>query len=243
MLANSDFKTGIYAIRNVDSGKVYIGSAVNFDARWRIHLHHLRKHTHHCSRLQNAWDKYGSEAFVFEKLLVCSSENLIAYEQALIDIYKASDREFGFNSAHKAGSMLGYKHTAETKEKIKEKRATQVFSEETRAIWSKNRTGRKMPEWFGEFTRQHKTGTKHSEVTRATISAKGIGRPVSLVSRQKKSKITFDQVAAIKTRFESGETQTQIATEFSLSQSAVSLIVSGKRWANLPLPNQSGATK
>lgn len=32
-----------------------------------------------------------------------------------------------------------------------------------------------------------------------------------------------------------GATQAQLATEFSLNQSTISLIVSGKRWANLPL--------
>lgn len=228
---------GIYEIRNTENGKVYIGSAKRFNFRWNSHKNLLRKGRHHSPHLQSAWDKYGERSFEFKKLLVCGEENLIMYEQIMIDGYSAADRKYGYNARPIAESMLGYKHTPETRTKLSAARKDQVFSAETRAIWSKNRTGRKMPDWFPEFTRLHKTGTKHSDATKAIISAKGIGRPCSIKTREKKAKLTFEQVQYIKSRA-AYIPQAQLATEFSLNQSTISLIVTGKRWANLPSTNQ-----
>lgn len=58
---------GVYKITNTVDGKVYIGStAVGMKARWSNHLSSLRKGTHYNRRLQNAWSKYGENAFTFE---------------------------------------------------------------------------------------------------------------------------------------------------------------------------------
>lgn len=228
------YKTGIYEIRNVVSGKVYIGSAKKFNFRWNSHKNLLRKGCHHSSHLQAAWSKYGEQAFQFKKLLVCSEENLIMYEQIMIDAHKAANRKHGYNARPIAESMLGYKHSAETKAKIVISVTGRKASPETRALLSKQRTGRKMPNWFPEFTRLHRTGSKHSDATKAVISEKGTGRPCSLDTREKKAKLTFEQVQYIKSKVEAGVPQAQLATEFSLHQSSISLIASGKRWANLP---------
>lgn len=236
MSAPEHMNTGIYAIEHTDSGRMYIGSAVNFGARWRVHLCLLRKGKHHSTHLQSAWDKYGEAAFLFKKLVVCSKENMLMYEQRLIDGYRVFESKFGFNGRRNASSQLGMVHSEEARAKIRAKRATQVFSQETKDLWSKNKTGRKMPEWFGEFTRRHKTGTKHTDATKAVISAKGIGRPVHLSSREKKSKLTLPQVNEILTRYSAGGvTQSALAREFSLSQTTISNIVKGKAWSNIPL--------
>ena len=224
--------TGIYAIRHTVSGKRYVGSAVNFAQRWRIHRCLLRKGSHHSPHLQAAWAKHGEGAFVFDKLLVCSKENLLMYEQILIDGFNAFSREFGYNARPLASSSLGVKASDETREKIKAARAKQVFSEETKALWSKNRTGRKMPEWFGEFTRQHRKGSKHTDEARAKISAAGIGRPASIATREKRSgKMTFAAAQRVRELYaEGGRTQKSLASEYGVDPSLISCIVRDKRW-------------
>lgn len=100
-------------------------------------------------------------------------------------------------------------------------------------MWSKNRTGRKMPDWFGEFTRGHRTGTTHTAETKALISAAGIGRKANLRTVELRSKLTLPIAQEILARYKAGGvTQLALAREFSLNQSTISLIVSGKRWGN-----------
>ena len=225
--------TGIYAIEHIATERRYVGSAVNFAQRWRVHRCLLRKGTHHSPHLQSAWNKYGEKAFAFKKLIVCSSDDLIRYEQRLIDGYLSADRKYGFNARHLAESNLGHKLSPEVCAKIKVARAKQVFSTETRAMWSKNRTGRKMPDWFGEFTRGHRTGTTHTAETKALISAAGIGRKANLRTVELRSKLTLPIAQEILARYKAGGvTQLALAREFSLNQSTISLIVSGKRWGN-----------
>lgn len=228
-------ESGVYLIRNTSSGKVYVGSAKRFNFRWNTHRSFLRKGAHHSPHLQAAWNKYGETSFVFERLLVCSPENAVMYEQAMIDGYKAADRRFGYNARPTAESMLGYKHTPATRAKMVAAVTGRKASPETKALLSRQRTGRKMPEWFPEFTRKHKTGTKHSAATKAVISIKGAGRPVSLTTRMKKAKLTFAQANEILTRYlAGGVTQSALAREFSLNQATVSHIVTGKAWSNIP---------
>lgn len=103
--------TGIYVIEHLASGKKYVGSAVNIEKRWGDHRRDLGRRTHHASRLQNSWNKYGEEAFEFRKLLICSKENLLMYEQICMDHYQVCDRERGYNTVPTAGSQLGYRHS------------------------------------------------------------------------------------------------------------------------------------
>jgi len=109
-------KSGIYQIRHVETGKVYVGSAVNFPRRFALHRCNLRAGKHRNTKLQNAWNKYGESAFRFERVLICSKANLITYEQACIDGFSAvSD---GYNILGVAGSALGFRHSAEHRSKL-----------------------------------------------------------------------------------------------------------------------------
>jgi group I intron endonuclease len=79
---------GIYAITNMLNGKQYIGSSVYFPTRWSHHRKALRRGTHHAIPLQNAWNKYGEEAFTFTILELCSRNALIEREQHWLDTAK-----------------------------------------------------------------------------------------------------------------------------------------------------------
>lgn len=111
--------SGIYRIENVVNGKVYVGSAIDFDARRRKHMRDLRRGVHHSHKLQAAWAKYGPEAFVFIRLLVCAPDDLLIYEQRALDAYESARR--GYNVSPTAGSMRGIKRkpfTAEHRAKL-----------------------------------------------------------------------------------------------------------------------------
>lgn len=90
---------GIYCIRNSVTGERYIGSSVNVEARWLIHKTHLSRKSHHSSKLQSAWNKYGRGNFVLEIIeQIVDSENktLTDREQYWITHYDSYKR--GYNS-------------------------------------------------------------------------------------------------------------------------------------------------
>ena len=78
-------KIGIYRIRNLINNKVYIGSTKNMKLRWAKHKALLRHNKHQNTHLQSAWNKYGEDAFVFEVIEECKTEDLISREQFFID--------------------------------------------------------------------------------------------------------------------------------------------------------------
>ena len=57
---------GIYKITNLKNHKIYIGSSNNIMRRWYEHLRDLKNQKHCNSHLQNAWNKYGENNFLFE---------------------------------------------------------------------------------------------------------------------------------------------------------------------------------
>lgn len=98
---------GIYIIKNLANGKVYVGSSANISARWCKHRIALEAGTHHSVKLQRAWAKYGRDAFSFEVVAIEKNrEKRLALEQQFID------------SLGVAGSPSGYRHTAEAIAKI-----------------------------------------------------------------------------------------------------------------------------
>ena len=120
--------TGIYLIYNTVNNKSYIGSAVNiykriFGKSSISHLKTLSENKHHNQHLQNAYNKYGADAFTFDVLEVCDKEKLIEREQFFLDtLLLAKDKEQfaikAYNICPIAGSCLGRPMSIITKEKI-----------------------------------------------------------------------------------------------------------------------------
>jgi len=54
-----------YIIRCKNAKKNYYGSTTNFKKRVKDHKYLLHRNKHHSSHLQNAWNKYGEDAFEF----------------------------------------------------------------------------------------------------------------------------------------------------------------------------------
>lgn len=102
-------KSGIYKIEHKKSGKIYIGSSANIKHRFQTHQWHLNRKSHPNKFLQSSWNKYGADNFELSSILICDRENILFYEQRIIDAYKSSDRKYGFNLRKNAASNVGIK--------------------------------------------------------------------------------------------------------------------------------------
>ena len=88
---------GIYRIINLVNNKFYIGSSNNIERRWSKHKRMLNCNKHHSRHLQNSWNKYGQENFIFEIIEECLKEILLEREQWYLDELQCYLRENGFN--------------------------------------------------------------------------------------------------------------------------------------------------
>lgn len=97
-------KSGVYKITNLVNGKFYIGSSEDVDNRWDTHKQYLNGGYHINPKLQNAWDFYGGDEFMFEMIEETSSEKsiLLDREQHYLDLFKPYMRDVGYNICPKA---------------------------------------------------------------------------------------------------------------------------------------------
>jgi group I intron endonuclease len=116
--------TGIYAIRNIINNKVYVGSSKNIKNRWRNHRCQLNKRISHSPHLQNAWNKYGKENFIFSILAICEEKDLIFNEELWIHTLKSLNPEFGYNAFLPStyGTKLFRKRTPSNKQHVAKER-------------------------------------------------------------------------------------------------------------------------
>ena len=63
----------VYKIINTVDNKCYIGSTKDFKERVKAHKRGLKRGSHHNLNLQNAWVKYGEEAFIFTLVEECEN--------------------------------------------------------------------------------------------------------------------------------------------------------------------------
>ena len=179
--------SGIYRIRNIASGKLYIGSSVNVKKRLEAHRRALIRGYHVNVKLQRAWNKHGAEAFEFSLIeIVPDVMRLIEREQHWLDATSAA--WVGYNITPTAGSLLGMKHSEETRQKMssaaKGKKKSPEAVEKTRAALK----GRKMTDEQKQKMRDAKLGKKrgpHSAETKAKMSAARLGIPLSKEAVQK----------------------------------------------------------
>ena len=110
-------KYSIYKITNSITKKVYIGScSFGFNKRKNVHLCFLRKNKHHSKKLQNSYNKYGEEFFIFSLIEECNKNNILIREQYWIDFYDSYNK--GYNATPVAGNCFGREVSEKTRLKI-----------------------------------------------------------------------------------------------------------------------------
>jgi group I intron endonuclease len=109
-------QAGVYAIVNHTTGKVYVGSAAYGTYNRKCeHLAELRAGVHCNKYLQRSFTKHGEAAFEFTVLEECDPADCLRLEQWWMDYLQSADPKFGYNRNPVAGSMLGFKHSEQSK--------------------------------------------------------------------------------------------------------------------------------
>jgi len=166
-------KSGIYQIINLQTRKSYIGSSKNLQTRKYQHWYRLKANIHPNQHLQNAWNKYTKNSFIFIILEQCDINSLLNKEQYYIDILKPE-----FNIRKECINNKGFKHSEITKIEI---------SNTSKKRWNENRE--KMTECLykpilcynkkGEFIKEYKS------VKEASLDIKTFSTNISQVLKDK----------------------------------------------------------
>lgn len=179
--------SGIYQILHAADGRVYVGSAVHIGRRWGVHRRRLNAGKHHSAKLQNAWCKYGPQAFSFHVLeRVDDKALLLEREQEWIEKTKAA--QTGFNVLPTAGSHLGAKHSPETRQRMSEAHAGRPKSPEHAAKVADALRGRRMTDEQRQKMSAAKLGKtfgKRDPAIGQRISAANKGRKLTPEHREK----------------------------------------------------------
>ncbi len=179
--------SGIYKFVNLINGKRYIGQSTDIKLRWYRHKS-CSKSNKAKTYFNKALRKYGWDNFYFVIIEEVKDLQLLdKREDFWINYYNTMNGKMGYNLCSAGKNRTGYKHTEETKEKIRLTRFKNNIGigykhtlESLKKISeaSKSRIGFKSV-WFGKkFSQEHKN----------KISQGNIGRKVSLETRVKLSR-------------------------------------------------------
>lgn len=142
---NKDLKNraGVYQIRNLVNGKIYVGSSKNLYHRCYSHFNMLKNGVHCNVHLQAAYNKYGKENFIFEVIEFIDDNNLIVpREQYYIDTLDVVN--CGYNMSYSAcnnNSIKGRHLSEEHKKKIGLGRTGKKHTEEAKKKMSESSKG------------------------------------------------------------------------------------------------------
>lgn len=140
-------KCGIYQVRNLINNNFYIGSTKSLLRRKGEHFDSLRLGNHWNNHLQNAFNKYGEQNFVFEVIEFCEPDIRYEIEQYWLDKFYGED--FCYNLSDKAGvppkidvsgknnPMYGKHHSEESlfKNKFNQPTRKEVYCLETDKVY------------------------------------------------------------------------------------------------------------
>jgi group I intron endonuclease len=198
-------KAVIYKIINITNAKFYVGSTTRWDSRLRTHRRKLRSGTHHCLPLQNAWNKYGEDSFVFRVLAVVDAPSeLHSVEQLLLDEHHGTPQCYNL-ARYTDSSSRGAIITDQRKKKISEglkryyaenpdlhPRLNNPHTEETRAKMRQNRAGISVSEETKAKLREANLGKRASAETRAKLSAMRKGKERTKEHAEKYNKAVLE---------------------------------------------------
>lgn len=156
---------GVYRIRNLVTGRSYVGSSLQVEKRLKEHFYNLRRGRHHSAKLQASFGKHGEGSFVGELVEECQLSVLREREQAYLDAEESASQ--GYNICPVAGNCAGVKpssetialrvlklrgrrNTPETLNRMRQAALGRVLTEETKRKLSVARVGKK-----------HSAGAKH----------------------------------------------------------------------------------
>lgn len=109
---------GIYVGLCIVTDKVYVGSSHNTETRIKSHLKNLKLGKHGNLHLQNSYNKYGSDSFIWKVVEGCEPDTRLVREQWWIEYLQASNSKFGFNVMHTVRTLCPSPRRAEMSRKM-----------------------------------------------------------------------------------------------------------------------------
>lgn len=99
----------IYYIINLKTQERYVGKTIRLEERKRKHFNQLKNNSHINSKLQNAWNKYGEENFVFEfnEYELVDEKELNQYEIEAIRKYNSYYKGYNLTLGGDGGNTRG----------------------------------------------------------------------------------------------------------------------------------------
>lgn len=153
-------KTGIYTITNLVTKKIYVGCTLNLEKRLCEHRRHLKSNLHKNIILQQSFNKYGENNFVFEVLEECEEQFLASQEHYWCNLLNVHHRDYGYNlrptnpygkcrislesrikmslNKHENAKLRGYYYSKETIEKACVKRRKAITQYNLQGIFIKD---------------------------------------------------------------------------------------------------------
>lgn len=189
------------------NGKRYFGISKDHKLRFKNHCKRARSNSPRKLPVHCAIAKYGAVSVQVKVLAIGYRKQIAELEIGMIAVYDTTNHKFGYNWSNggERGPMLGktFKMSDEAKQKLRiigKQRGMprevieaarivntgRTYSDETRALWSRQRRVlKRTPEWCTnisaaktgkkrsasdrEAMRIRRTGTTHSEVTKARM--------------------------------------------------------------------------
>lgn len=230
---------GIYMLLNLYNNKFYIGSTNNISKRVYEHFYLLEKNTHYNKYLQRSYNKHSTYFIPLLIEKVDDIERLRDIEQSWIDDLVAYDNKIGYNISPSVSGTLGYKHTDETKEKMRDAKMGEnhhnygkPLPQSTRDAISRANKGKEVSEETREKIRKTLTGNKMSPESSLKKREKMLGKKMSEESirktaeAKKKEILQFDSDGKFIREWRSA---TDAAIELGFIGAGISRACAGKR--------------
>ena len=164
--------SGIYIITNVINNKIYIGSSIDIERRWKDHTYKLERNKHENRYLQRSWNKYGKDKFIFKLIEeVLNINELPAREQCWINKTHSYRITEGYNTGKDVdcpwrGKACTIEHRKNLSLAIKK-------AYKNKPVWNKGLT--KQTDNRITIAAKKLKGKKRSDETRRKISLHSVG--------------------------------------------------------------------
>lgn len=229
-------KPGIYEILNIKNNKRYIGQSIHVRTRLLKHRRILKKNEHQSKHLQNSWNKYGEENFVFNVIEYCEIEELDSKEDYYILKYNSNNREYGYNERIDNKTNRGLKWSEEQREKWMNSMKNnpwyknhKIPQETLEKAWEASRN----KIWTEEERKRHSEilkGTTVSDTSKMKLAQQGSKNPSSKLTENDIKEI----ICLCKNKYCSHK---EIAEAYGVSLGSIASISINRTWKHVDRNN------
>jgi group I intron endonuclease len=205
---------GVYAIINKINGRIYVGSSINIHRRKLRHFRYLKNGGHENIHLQNAYNKYGKDAFEFVILKTTDANSRLLVEQMYLDKYKATEMSYNICHIAKSPAAIGRVKTDSHRKKISDSiRKFYDNNPQHKEYLGSLRRGKPLSEDVKQKMKDgHERGTAHHNSKLNDVAVKEI--------RQKYSPRTYGFG--------------KLAKEYGVDRKTIIRIIKRKTWTHIP---------